>query len=248
MRDLRMCLWACLSAGGDPILELSPRLQLLADWVPHGARLVDVGTDHAYLPVWLVLQGRIDFAIASDLRKGPLERAKQAGSLYGVADKISFRLCAGLEGTAPHEVDTVAIAGMGGETIVQILQAAPWTQEPPVRLLLQPMSRSETLRQYLMEHGYEIVQEQLVADRGVVYPVMEVVPGTMTLSLGQIHCGYLLQRDPLAERYIIGKILQLQTMIVQRRGRAPEAAVDALRDVVTSLLELREEWRHANLV
>lgn len=246
MRVFRMCLWVC--AGGDLILELSPRLQLLADWVPTGAKLADVGTDHAYLPVWLVLQGRIDFAIASDLRKGPLERAKQAGQLYGVGEKVSFRLCAGLEGITPYEVDTVAIAGMGGETIVQILQAAPWTKEPPATLLLQPMSRSETLRQYLMEHGYAIVREQLVADRGVVYPVLEVRPGKMDLTLGQIYCGYGLENDPLAERYIIEKILQLQRMIVQRNGRAPAEAVDGLRDVVTSLLGLREEWRHANAV
>ncbi|WP_409970137.1 class I SAM-dependent methyltransferase [Bengtsoniella intestinalis] len=227
-------------------LELSPRLHLIADWVPQGARLVDVGTDHAYLPVWLLVHGKIDRAIASDLRKGPLERARQTGRIHGVEEKISFRLCGGLDATKVHEVDTVAIAGMGGETIAQILQAAPWTKEPQMRLLLQPMSRSETLRQYLADNGYCITREQLVADRGVVYPVLEVMAGEMKLTLGQVYCGYLLQKDPLAERYIIEKILQLQQIIAQRKGRAPQQAVDALRDVVASLLELREEWRHGN--
>lgn len=239
-----MCLWIRLSEVTN--LELSPRLRRIADWVPQGARLVDVGTDHAYLPVWLLVNGKIDSAIASDLRKGPLERARQTGRVYGVEEKISYRLCGGLDDTKAHEVDTVAIAGMGGETIAQILQVAPWTKEPRMRLLLQPMSRSETLRQFLADNGYCIVREQLVADRGVVYPVLEVTAGEMKLTLGQVYCGYLLQHDPLAERYIIEKIVQLQQIIAQRKGRAPEDKVDALRAVVTSLLELREEWRHGN--
>ncbi len=225
-------------------LELTPRLQLLADWVPSHAKLVDVGTDHGYLPVWLLLQGRIDFAIASDLRKGPLKRAKDTGAAYGVSQQLSFRLYPGLEGVEPHEVDTVASAGMGGETIAQILQAAPWTKAPHMRMLLQPMTRSETLRGFLAEHGYCIVREQLVADRGVVYPVMEVVPGEMHLGLGQQYAGIFSAQDPLAQQYIIEKIIQQQQIIANRKGRAPEQAVDALRDVVGRLLALREELRH----
>lgn len=225
-------------------MELSPRLQLLADWVPQGARLVDVGTDHGFLPVWLLLNGKIDFAIASDLRKGPLERARQTGRVYAVEEKLSFRLCGGLDDTQEEEVDVIAIAGMGGETIAQILQAAPWSKGK--RLLLQPMTRSELLRGYLQDNGYQILREQLVHDRGVVYPVMEVVAGEMVLNLGQLYCGCLQTDDPLAERYIIDKIIQLHQIIAQRKGRAPQEAVDALRDVVGSLLAMREEVRHGN--
>ena len=94
-------------------LELSPRLQLLADWVSQGARLADVGTDHAYLPVWLTLHGRVTSAIASDLRKGPLERARETGRTYG-AEGIDYRLGDGLAFIRPEEADTIAIAGMGG--------------------------------------------------------------------------------------------------------------------------------------
>lgn len=225
-------------------LELTPRLQLLADWVPSHAKLVDVGTDHGYLPVWLLLTQRIDFAIASDLRKGPLERARETGATYGVSQQLSFRLYPGLEGVDPHEVDTVAIAGMGGETIAQILQAAPWTKAPGMRLLLQPMTRNETLRGFLAKEGYRIVREQLVADRGVVYPVLEVVPGEMTLSQGQQYGGVLSPQDPLADRYLVEKIIQQQHIIANRKDRAPQAVVDSLRDVVGSLLALREELRH----
>ena len=78
-------------------LELTPRLALLASWVPEGARLADIGTDHAYLPVWLMLAGRLRSAIASDLRAGPLDRARATGKTWGVAERIDFRLGPGLE-------------------------------------------------------------------------------------------------------------------------------------------------------
>ena len=92
-------------------LELTPRLQLLADWVPQGAKLADIGTDHGFLPVWLDLQGRVVSAVASDLRKGPLERAKETGRIYG-AEHIDYRLGNGLEGVFPEEADVIVIAGM----------------------------------------------------------------------------------------------------------------------------------------
>ena len=95
-------------------MELSPRLQAIARQVPQGARLADVGTDHGYLPVWLLLNGRIGYAIAADLRKGPLDRAKGTARRFGQTDGISFRLCNGLTGIHEGEVDTVAIAGLGG--------------------------------------------------------------------------------------------------------------------------------------
>lgn len=120
-------------------LELPPRLRLIAGWVPEGAYLADVGTDHGYLPTWLRLQGKIRGAVASDLRPGPLERAKVTGLLYGT-DNIEYRLCNGLAGIRPSEVDTVTIAGMGGETILSILKAAPWTADGQHTLLLQPQS------------------------------------------------------------------------------------------------------------
>ena len=89
-------------------LELSPRLQLLASWVRPGARVADVGTDHAYLPVWLVLHGCVVSAIASDLREGPLARAQETGRTYG-AEGVDFRLCDGLSGIRPDEADTIEI-------------------------------------------------------------------------------------------------------------------------------------------
>ena len=107
-------------------MELSPRLDAIARQVPQGARLADIGTDHGYLPVWLLMRGTIERAIAADLREGPLGRARKTARQYGQSEKISFRLCDGLTDIDPDEVDVITIAGMGGETIATILEAAPW--------------------------------------------------------------------------------------------------------------------------
>ena len=227
-------------------LELTPRLQLLADWTPPGARLADVGTDHAYLPVWLRLHGRVVSAIACDLREGPLARARETGRLYG-ADGIEYRLGNGLSVLSPEEADTIAIAGMGGENIAAILADAPWTADGKHTLLLQPQTRAEVLRAFLAENGYAIRREALAEDRGVLYPVMEAGGGEMSLTLGQLYGGAALLRDPLGDRYIIQKIIRLQTAVagINRSGSGQEKG-DALREIITALLSEREEWRRAN--
>lgn len=229
-------------------LELSPRLGLLAGWVRPGARIADVGTDHAYLPVWLSLHDRVSSAIASDLRKGPLARARETGRTFGVVG-VDFRLCDGLDRIRPEEVDTVIIAGMGGENIAAILSRAPWTADGAHTLLLQPQTRAEDLRLFLSGHGYRITREALVWDRGILYPCMEAVAGQESLSLGQIYGGVKLLRDPLGEQYIIAKIIRLQNAVAglnRAGGLENQKKADALRDVLTALLSMREEWRHAN--
>ena len=224
---------------------LTPRLRLLADWVPPGARLADVGTDHAYLPVWLRLHGRVVSAIACDLRKGPLERARETGEIYGARD-VDFRLGDGLAVVSPEEVDTVVIAGMGGENIASILARASWTAGGRHTLLLQPQTRAETLRAFLAENGYMIRREALVEDRGTIYPVMEAGGGEMSLTLGQLYGGAALLHDPLGERYMIEKIVRLQTAVAgtNRSGGSREKG-DGLREIITALLSMREEWRRA---
>ena len=235
-------------------LQLSPRLRLLAEWVPLNTDFADVGTDHAYLPVWLVLHGRVKRCIASDLRPRPLQRAKETAKIWN-ADGISFRLCDGLSGIRPEEVQTIVIAGLGGENIAAILEKAPWTADGNHTLLLQPATRAEVLRRYLAEHGYTIRREALVLEHDKLYPVMEAVQGQESLSAGQCYGGAKLTCDPLGNRYLIEKILRLQNAVAglhhaRKQDICTEERQDMrleeLRDILTELYAMREEWRHEN--
>ena len=161
------------------LIQLSPRLQAVAECVPPGARFVDVGTDHAYLPAYLLQRGVIARAVVSDLRKGPLDRARETARRCGLSEVISFRLCNGLAGIAPDEAQVVAIAGMGGETIIDILAAAPWIRTGEHRLLLQPISTLPELRAWLQSHGYAIRRELLRQEGHTIYTILDVTPGEM---------------------------------------------------------------------
>lgn len=172
-----------MAAGDFPVAfftmntyRLPPRLAVIAGLIPENARLADVGTDHGLLPIRLLQENRILSAVATDIRPGPLDRGKANAAQHGV-DNISFRLCNGLDGVQSHEVDTVVIAGMGGENIVDILQRASWCRHG-VRLILQPMSRPEVLRGALMGLSLRILSETLVEDTGRLYSVIVAEGGT----------------------------------------------------------------------
>lgn len=191
-------------------LALQPRLHLLARLVPEGCRLTDVGTDHGYLPVALLQQGRITAAIASDIGAEPLEHARRTAMQYGV-DGMDFRLCAGLSGVAPEETDVIVIAGMGGETIISILQDAPWTADGQHRLLLQPMTKAAALRRWLADNGYTFTDEHLVEDKGRIYPILCVKGGVFRpLTEADALCGVLLADDPLYAAYLTEHITKLR--------------------------------------
>lgn len=210
-------------------LQLQPRLQLLADMVPQGCRLADIGTDHGYLPVWLLQRGRIQSAIAADIGSEPLAHARRTAAEYGVED-LSFRLCDGLAGIAPEEADTVVIAGMGGETIIAILSAAAWTKDGAHTLLLQPMTKTADLRKWLAVNGYSFTEERLVWDKNYLYPVLRVTGGESSqLTELQALTGILLAEDPLYKEYIAQHEEKLRRAAegLRRSGRA-----DALRRAV----------------
>ena len=224
-------------------LQLQPRLQLLADMVPPGSRLADVGTDHGYIPAWLLQRGRIAAAIASDIGAEPLQHAKQTAAEYEV-NGIDFRLCPGLDAIAPEEADTIVIAGMGGETIQTILEAAPWTAGGEHLLLLQPMTKAEYLRKWLADNGYRFTEERLVFDKNYLYPVFAVRGGTQpSLTPAQQYGGVLLDGDPLYADYLDERMGKLQRAIDGlRRSATPENTVKAesLSEICQALKEKRE--------
>jgi len=198
-------------------LELSGRLQAVAEWIPDGALVADIGTDHGYLPVFLLQCGKSDRVIAADVRIRPLEKAKACARRHGLEDKISFRICDGLSGIAPEEVDTVVLAGMGGETIASILAHAPWTAEGAHRLILQPMSKTEELRSFLWNGGFRIEAERLVKDNGSLYVLLSARGGAAPYlpGAGELYVGrdLPLNGDPLFPEYLQKQLTRLSRAI-----------------------------------
>lgn len=152
--------------------SLDSRLSLCADFVRVGAKLADIGTDHAYLPVKLALDGKVQSAVAADINAEPLSRGKQTIDKYDVAHIVSTKLCDGLCAFAPDEATDIVIAGMGADTIIGIISAADWLRNPDVRLILQPMTKSERVITYLYENGFEILEQKCCIAEGKPYTVM----------------------------------------------------------------------------
>jgi len=154
------------------ILKPCGRLSLCAEMVREGSRLADIGTDHAYLPIELCLDGRIPCALACDINPLPLRSAQENITRYGLSEKIQTRLSDGLKKVRSDEVDDIVIAGMGGELIRDILAAAPWTKNGEKHLVLQPMTHHEDLVYWLYENGFEIISQKAVLDEGKYYTVL----------------------------------------------------------------------------
>lgn len=144
--------------------RLTPRLRAAAELVLQGAFVADVGTDHAYLPIALCLDGKARGGVASDINKGPIERARENIDKYGLGEKLSVVLTDGLDGIKDFSPDHIMILGMGGELIARILSDAPWTKRRGIRLCLQPMTHPEKLREFLAAEGYEVIDERIVIE------------------------------------------------------------------------------------
>lgn len=198
----------------DNRMHITPRLRTIMAQVPEGAKLADIGTDHALIPAALLRKRIIETAIASDIRQGPLESAARTAQQFGLEDRISLRLGAGLCTVQPEEADTIVIAGMGGETIAQILEDDSWALDGSHLLLLQPMTAQPFLRQYLAAHGGIIEKESLCREGRRMYTVMTVRGGgkAQQKSLPQCCISEALLRDPMATQYV-KKLLEREQKI-----------------------------------
>ena len=153
-------------------MSLSIRLKMVADMVRRGSAVADIGTDHGYLPAYLVKSGRCPSAVASDLRKSPLENAAETIRIYGVETQVSVRLSDGLDSILPDEADDIILAGMGGTLIAQLLSRAEWLKDKNKRIIVQPMTHSENVREFFCNNGFEIFQENACRDDGRDYICM----------------------------------------------------------------------------
>ncbi len=150
-------------------IKINDRLLTAIPFVREGKRFADIGTDHAYLPIYLMQMGKISNAIAADINQGPLDKAQENIIKCGLCDNIKTILCDGLSKIDSEMVDDIAIFGMGGELIVKIIDEAGWVKDRDKRLILQPMTHPEKVREYLADNGFQIVGETLSFDRGKIY-------------------------------------------------------------------------------
>ena len=178
-------------------LPISARLLACAGFVAPGDRVADIGCDHGYLSIHLLTNGIASNVIASDINEGPLQSAVRNAEKYGVRDKIRFFLSDGVR-NIPRDFDTLVCAGMGGDTMIHILESAPWLKSSQYRLVLQCQSKTPMLRRWLSEQGWRITEESVLRDGRFLYTVIEVYwePESPRLTVGEWYFPPALLENP----------------------------------------------------
>ena len=223
-------------------LPISKRLLCCASMVQPGSRVADIGTDHGYLGIYLLQTGAARHVIACDLRKDPLENARRNAKLFGVDGEMELRLSDGLEKILPDEVDTVVMAGMGGDLIQKILSQCPWRRREGLQFILQPQSAGNVLRRWLCEDGFEIRREEPVQDGHFLYTVMDIrqgEPAPLTPGTEYASPALLASGSPLVGNYLARVENALQETV---RGltNAEKQRPERLAYFGQALLEIQE--------
>ena len=175
---------------------ISKRLELVASFVPQGAILLDVGSDHAYLPIELVERGKIESAIAGEVVEGPYQSAVKNVEAHGLKEKIQVRLANGLAAfEEADQVSVITLAGMGGRLIARILEEGLDKLANVERLILQPNNREDDLRIWLQDNDFQIVAESILEEAGKFYEILVVEVGQMKLSASDVRFGPFLSKE-----------------------------------------------------
>jgi len=224
-------------------MQLAGRLAALAACVPPGSIVADIGTDHAYLPVFLIEAGISPKVIATDLNPGPLESAARTVAERHLEKSIELRLGNGLKVLKPEEAEVVVLAGMGGNTIREILAAAQDILKNVKRLVMQPMADAGDLRVWLAENGWKIVGEKLVEEEGRIYAIItaehgrELFDDKIVLELGP---RLIEGKDPLLRTYL-GKIIErYERVLAGLAAGKNEAALEKARQITAKLERIKE--------
>ena len=215
------------------MVKISDRLKTAASLIREGAVLADVGTDHGYVPIYLLEQKKIKSAIAMDINKGPLERAREHIHLYGMDAYIQTRLSDGVAALEKGEADSILVAGMGGGLVIHILEEGKDICQAAGELILQPQSELCSVRDYLAKNGYMIDAERMVFGDGKYYPMMRAVKteqdetwnrlNDQTIAVCDIYGPLLLRNgNPVLRRFLVrqhGQLTQiLQTLEAQKES------------------------------
>ena len=222
---------------------LGPRLEAVARLVSCGAILADVGTDHGYLPIYLIECGKIEKAVLSDINKGPLEKARTNVKLHNLEERVELCLTDGAADLASKGITEYSVCGMGGELIADIIAAAPQMKEQGIGLILQPMSRAEALRSYLWDNGFSILKEVHSCEDGKYYVCMraEYIGEKTQYTTPEAHFGKAdkAHGDSAAQGYLRTKLSALRKAKEGRlMGGVPTDEEDELIAYAESLLKL----------
>lgn len=179
------------------MVTLTPRLAMVAGLVRKDQPLADIGTDHAYLPVWLLEQGLIPSAAACDVREGPLKNAAATVEREGLSNQVELLLCSGFDHPSLLSYQDFSMAGMGGNLIADLLEAAPFLRTPGTHLVLQPQSHAEDVRAFLYRNGFSILRETATEDSGRIYIALETefTGNCREASLSDCYLGKLPDSD-----------------------------------------------------
>jgi tRNA (adenine22-N1)-methyltransferase len=222
-------------------MKLSNRLKTIASFVPEGSKVADIGTDHGYIPIHLVQEGKAKHAIAMDVRTGPLMRAKSHIAEAGLADVIEVRLSDGLLKLNKDEADCVVIAGMGGELMIHILEEGKnlWDNIPC--WVLSPQSELQKMRRFLVEQAFFVEQETMIKEDGKYYVVMRAVrtPSVSVDDGREVSYRYgkslLESKDPVLAEYLEDEAYQLEEIRKSLSNGETESAKSRMRELETEL-------------
>ena len=225
---------------------MSKRLDKIASYVKPGTGVADVGTDHGYIPVMLYRRGYNGNIIGTDINEGPLNKARRSLAEAGIDDEVSLVLCDGLEGIDPDSVNTIIVAGMGGDTITGILDRAEWCSREDVSLILQPVTKPEILRYWLINNEFNITDEAFVKENGTIYQIICAKPGiSEKYSDAELFTGKLeqIKNEELFYEHIAIHIKRFQSAVsslekTERSGLGPW--LEMLKNILRELEEIEQ--------
>ena len=223
-------------------LPLSQRLLACCNYVNQGDRVADIGCDHGYLGIHLLKNGIASSVIAADINEQPLHSATGNARRFGLGDKTRCYLSDGAR-NIPRDFDVMVCAGMGADTMISILEAAPWLRDSQYRLVLQCQSRTPALRRYLWEQGWQIRRESLAKDGKFVYSVLEAVyaPGGEAAPWEYYISRQLLQdASPLLKEYY-SRILGGLRLSVEGLRRSGSEELDPQEEILKHIEALEEQ-------
>ncbi len=228
-------------------MQLSLRLMAVAGLVTPGYVLADIGTDHAYLPISLVSEGKIPRAFAIDLRPGPLRRAGENIRAHALENRIETRLGDGLSALSPGEAQSILIAGMGGAGTIRILRDGPEVVQKARELILQPQSDLPQVRAFLGEGGWRIAQEDMVCEARNYYPMLRAIPAKTAETMNKLQLLFgprlLEMRHPVLHQFLQKEEKTKTCILAELENGKNEAAKKRRQEIREELRLTREALR-----